>query len=137
MKRFVHPNVTVKRSPTGLGLFATGPIQKGEMVAEYWGRVVTEAEAQRIGGKYLFELENDMAIDGKTRKNIARYINHSCKPNCEPDEDVKGRRMFIKARRNIREGEELAYSYGKDYWESYIKPLKCKCGCGGKGPGRW
>lgn len=137
MKRAVHKNVAVKRGAHGLGLFATAPIKKGELIAEYWGEVITEDEANRRGGKYLFELENERAIDGKTRKNVARYINHSCTPNCEPEEDVEKRRVFIHARRNIREGEELGYNYGKFYWETHIKPLKCRCGCGGKGPKRW
>ena len=137
MKRPLHKNVVVKRAAHGLGLFAKGPIKKGELVGEYWGEVITEDEANRRGGKYLFELENDHAIDGKTRKNIARYINHSCSPNCEPEEDVKKQRVFIKARRNIKEGEELAYNYGKEYWVTHIKPLKCRCGCGGRGAKRW
>jgi SET domain-containing protein len=137
MKRVSHKNIKVKRVPYGLGLFATGPIRKGEIVGEYWGEIITEEEANRRGGKYLFELEHGMAIDGKMRENIARYINHSCAPNCEPEEDVKARRVFIRARRNIQEGEELGYNYGKEYWEAHIKPRKCRCGCRGRGPARW
>lgn len=136
MKRILHSNVTVKRAAYGLGLFATGPIRTGEIVGEYWGEVITEEEANRRGGKYLFELENRMAIDGKTRQNIPRYINHSCRPNCVPEEDVKARRVFIRARRNIKDGEELGYDYGKEYWDAYIKPLGCRCGCGRRGCGR-
>jgi len=137
MKRILHKNIKVKRGAHGLGLFAAGIIKKGEVVAEYWGEVITEEEANRRGGKYLFELEHEMAIDGKTRANIARYINHSCLPNCEPEEDVERRRVYIKARRNIKDGEELGYNYGKEYWVSHIKPLKCRCGCKGRGPARW
>jgi SET domain-containing protein len=137
MKRHLHPNVKVRRGAHGLGLFATGPVKKGEVVAEYWGPVITDAQVQRSRGKYFFELENDMAIDGKGRGNVARYINHSCMPNCEPIEDVKRQRIFIKARRNIRPGEEFGYDYGREYWDTYIKPIGCRCGCGGKGPKRW
>jgi SET domain-containing protein len=137
MKKAVHQHVKVRRAAHGLGLFAAGPINKGEMIGEYWGEVITEAEANRRGGKYLFELENEMAIDGKTRRNIPRYINHSCNPNCEPQEDVAKRRVFIVARRNIAAGEELAYNYGKEYWLEHIKPHKCRCGCGGRGARRW
>ncbi len=137
MKRTIHRNVKVKRAAHGLGLFAIGPIKKGALIGEYWGEIITEAEADRRGGKYLFELENQMAIDGKTRQNIARYINHSCNPNCEPEENVEKKRVHILARRNIREGEELGYNYGKEYWVTHIKPLKCRCGCGGRGPARW
>ena len=77
MKRLLHKHVKVKRGTHGLGLFATGIVRKGEVVAEYWGPIVDDEEAERISGKYLFELGNNKTIDGKSRKNIARYINHS------------------------------------------------------------
>ena len=137
MKRQLHPNVKVKRGAHGLGLFATGVIKKGEVVAEYWGPIITDAEVQKSRGKYFFELENDLAINGSPRSNVARYINHSCTPNCEPIEDVKNKRVFIKARRNIKEGEEFGYDYGREYWDTYITPFGCRCGCGGKGRKSW
>jgi SET domain-containing protein len=137
MKRLLHNNVRVKRSAYGLGLFATGPIKRGAVVAEYWGPIITEADVVRHRGKYLFELDNRMAIEGSGRKNVARYINHSCFPNCEPIENGKQKRVFIVAKRGIKPNEELGYDYGKAYWDEYIKPIGCRCGCGGKGPKRW
>jgi SET domain-containing protein len=137
MKRLVHKNVKVKRGAHGLGLFATGPVMKGEVVAEYWGEIVTEEEMIRSKGKYFFELEWGNAIDGKGRKNMARYINHSCSPNCEPEEKEAQQRIFIVAKRAIKAGEEFGYDYGRHYWEEYIKPIGCRCGCGGKGSKRW
>ena len=107
------------------------PIKKAEVVAEYWGPIITEAELQRRRGKYFFELENQLAIDGKGRKNVARYINHSCSPNCEPQENVKQQRVFIIARRAVKPGEEFGYDYGREYWDEHIKPIGCRCGCGG------
>jgi SET domain-containing protein len=136
MKRLLHENARVKRGAHGLGLFASGPVKKGAVVAEYWGPIVTEAELKRSRGKYFFELDSRMAIDGKSRKNMARYVNHSCTPNCEPVEDEKQQRVFILARRDIKPGEEFGYDYGIEYWETYIKPRGCRCGCGGKGPKR-
>jgi len=136
MKRQLHKNIKVKRGAHGLGLFAAGPIKKAAVIAEYWGEIITEEEADRRGGKYLFELDKKMAIDGKSRKNVARYINHSCSPNCEPEEDEK-RRVFIIAKRDIKPGEEFGYNYGREYWDAHIKPIGCRCGCGGKGPKRW
>jgi SET domain-containing protein len=136
MKRALHKNAAVRRSAYGLGLFAAEPVKKHDVVAEYWGEIVTEEEMIRSNGKYFFQLDNGMAIDGKSRQNVARYINHSCAPNCEPQEDGK-RRVFIIAKRDIRAGEEFGYDYGKEYWEEYIRPIGCRCGCGGKGPKRW
>jgi SET domain-containing protein len=137
MKRVLHENTEVRRGAHGLGLFATGPVRKGAVVAEYWGPTVSEAELHRRRGKYFFELENGMAIDGKGRRNMARYINHSCTPNCEPMENEKQQRVFILARRNIKPGEEFGYDYGKEYWDEHIKRIGCRCGCGGNGPKRW
>jgi SET domain-containing protein len=137
VKRLLHEHVRVKRGAHGLGLFATGPVRKGAIVAEYWGPIVTEAEMRRSRGKYFFELESGMAIDGKGRRNFARYINHSCTPNCEPTENAAQQRIFIRATRNIKLGEEFGYDYGREYWEEYIKPIGCRCGCGGQGPRKW
>lgn len=119
--------VTVKRSSAGLGLFAAAPFTKGELVIEYVGEVVSDEEAQRRGGKYLFELNDQWTIDGSGRDNIARYINHSCKPNCTPELNDDETRVFIYAKRNIAPGEELTYNYGSDYFKRVIKPLGCKC----------
>jgi len=136
VKRLLHQNVKVRRGGHGLGLFATGPIKKGDVVAEYWGPIVSDEEVLRSRGKYFFELSNNLAINGKYRSNVARYINHSCNPNCKPVETSE-RRIFICAKRTIKPGEELGYDYGKEYWEEYIKPIGCRCGCGGSGPKRW
>ncbi len=117
----------VKRSSAGLGLFATAPYQKGDLVTEYTGEVITEKEANRRGGKYLFELNDNFTIDGKGRANLARYINHSCKPNCYPELNEDETKVFIFAKKKITPGEELTYNYGKDYFKELIKPLGCCC----------
>ena len=119
--------VQVKRSRSGLGLFAAAPFKKGDLVIEYTGEVITETEANRRGGKYLFELNDKWAIDGKGRENLARYINHSCKPNCYPELNEDETRVFIYAKRKISPGEEITYDYGKDYFERLIKPYGCRC----------
>ena len=118
-------DLQVKRGINGLGLFAKVPIKKGDCVIEYFGEVITAAEANRRGGRYLFETSSNRHIDGTTRANIARYINHSCRANCEPD--TSAGRVYISAIKNIAAGEELCYDYGKEYWNEYIKPKGCLC----------
>jgi len=124
-KKLVAKKVSVKRSSAGLGLFADEPIRKGEFVIEYTGQTISIEESDRRGGKYLFEISSKLVVDGKSRKNIARYINHSCRPNC--DTDVKGGRIFVTARKGVKPGEELSYDYGKEYVDEHIKPFGCKC----------
>jgi SET domain-containing protein len=114
-----------KRSKAGLGLFTQKPIKKGEFVIEYTGKVLSRAEADKKGGKYLFETSFRRVIDGSGRDNIARYINHSCRPNCEVD--IKKGRILIYAKRNIKVGEEITYDYDKEYFDEYIKPNGCVC----------
>jgi uncharacterized protein len=121
---------TVKKSSAGLGLFATDTFKKGELVIEYTGERITEAEANRRGGKYLFELNDNFTIDGKGRENTARYLNHSCKPNCYPELSEDETQIFIYAKRAIKEGEELTYNYGKMYFDDLIGKDNCQCnGC--------
>ena len=116
---------TVKRSSTGLGLFALEDIPKGDFIIEYYGPVLTPKEADDKQGKYLFEVNSRKVIDGTPRYNTARYINHSCLPNCEVD-IIRGK-VYIYAKRRIRAGEEFAYDYGKEYFEDFIKPHGCRC----------
>lgn len=117
----------VKKSSAGLGLFATIDFKKGELVIEYTGERITEAEANERGGKYLFELNDDWTIDGKGRENTARYINHACKPNCAPELDDAEEHIYIRAKRDIKAGEELTYNYGKMYFDVQIGKGGCRC----------
>ena len=115
----------VKKSSAGLGLFATEPIKRGTWIIEYVGRVLHGKEMDPVNNKYLFETSRVRMIDGSARSNTARYINHSCKPNCEPE--IIGGRVFIQAKRRIEPGEEITYDYGEEYFNEYIKPHGCRC----------
>jgi hypothetical protein len=115
----------VGRTTAGLGLFAAMPFRQGARLIEYTGERITAAEANRRGGRYLFEIDAACTIDGKDRDNLARYINHACRPNCEPR--VVRRRVFIYARRAIVAGEELTYNYGRIYFAAMIAPAGCRC----------
>jgi hypothetical protein len=119
----------VGRSRTGLGLFATQPIKKGAKIVRYFGPLLDSRNKKQdaIENKYLFELNGRWTIDGSVRKNIARYINHACKPNAESDVNPRKRKVVIRALRKIEPGEEINYDYGTDYFKAYLKPIGCKC----------
>ncbi|MGE5158445.1 MAG: SET domain-containing protein [Gemmatimonas sp.] len=119
----------IGRSRTGLGLFATKPIKKGTRIIRYFGPLLDsrKEEDDAIENKYLFELTNRWTIDGSIRENVARYINHSCRPNAESDVKPRKRKVFIRAIKNIEPGEEINYDYGTDYFKAYLKPIGCKC----------
>ena len=110
-----------------MGLFAGKPYKKGQRIIEYTGETISSEEANRRGGKYLFELNDKKTIDGKGRDNLARYINHSCRPNCYPELNYAETRVFIIAKRTIQAGEELTYDYGPGYFKELIKPAGCRC----------
>ncbi|MEZ5994683.1 MAG: SET domain-containing protein [Hyphomonadaceae bacterium] len=114
----------VKRAKTGLGLFAGSEIPKGACVIEYVGVEITKEQEEKSRSKYLFEIHARKTIDGAPRWNTARYINHSCRPNCEPN--IHKGRVFIHARRRIKPGEELNYDYGRNYFRQYLKDI-CAC----------
>lgn len=121
----------IKRTKTGLGFFAVEPIPKGKRIIEYIGPLITNEEFERRNGKYFFGVNSKWTIDGSPRSNLARYINHSCRPNAEAL--ISGRRVWIWSRRNIKAGEEIAYDYGKEYFEDIIEPMGCRCvGCEAK-----
>ena len=116
----------IKKTASGLGLFALEPIPAGKRVIEYTGPLVTNEEVERRPkGKYFFGLNSKWTIDGTPRSNIARYINHSCRPNCEAI--LSKRRVWIWSKRAIKAGEELTYDYGKEYFDEHVKPVGCKC----------
>ena len=120
-------SIQVKRSETGLGLFAKEPIAKGARIIEYTGERIGLDEANRRGGMYLFEVTPKRFIDGKGRENTARYINHACGKAANCDVDIMAGRIWIYARKNIKAGEQLSYDYGKEMFDAYIKPRGCKC----------
>lgn len=139
--------IAARLSPIhGNGVFATELIKKGERVVRYKGVLRTHDEVDEMYGEedenghtFLFTLNDDYVIDANEEGNIARWINHSCDPNCESmiEENANGKshkdKVFIEAMRDIKPGEELTYNYGIVLDEPYTKELKklwgCKCGC--------
>ena len=119
----------IGRSRTGLGLFATKPIKKGTRIIRYFGPMLDcdKEEDDAIENKYLFQITKRWTVDGSVRENVARYINHACKPNAESDVRPRKRKIFIRAIKNIEPGEEINYDYGTDYFKEYLKPIGCLC----------
>jgi SET domain-containing protein len=122
----------VGRAQTGLGLFATQPIGKGETIVEYTGTRIPTPLAQELdrrrANKYLFEIDRRWTIDGSARDNLARYVNHACDPNAKA-ELVRGRMLFIATKR-IRAGEEITIDYGEEHMQLYFRD-GCRCAsCG-------
>ena len=113
------------RKGVGCGLITLRSFKKGDFIIEYTGRIITRDEANIKGGKYLFDINSKWTIDGASRSNLARYINHSCKPNAEAD--ISKKKVFIYALRMIKEETELTYDYGEEYFDEYIKSHGCKC----------
>jgi len=124
----------------GKGVFALTDFAQGETIIEYVGEIISWKEALRRhphdpqdpNHTFYFHIDETHVIDAKHGGNSSRWINHSCKPNCEPDE-IDGR-IFIKARRNILAGEELSYDYGLVIDAPLTDTLKAEypCWCGAK-----
>jgi hypothetical protein len=133
--------IQVRRSGVhGKGVFALQDIAEGETLIEYVGEVISWEQAQDRhphdpndpNHTFYFHVNEDKVIDALHGGNSSRWINHSCDPNCEADEENE--RIFIKALRNIHAGEELNYDYGLIIDEPYTKKLLAEypCWCGAK-----
>lgn len=131
--------IEVKRSTIqGRGVFARTTIKNGTRIIEYTGeRISPDEETNRYDDgnmarhhTFLFTIDEKATIDAARFGNIARFINHSCDPNCEAVEE--DRRIFIEAIRNIRPGEELSYDYNFEVDEDDTPELRrfyvCRCG---------
>ena len=138
-EEFEAPPIETRNSGIhGRGVYATRPIKKGMRIIEYLGERITHAEADRRyarkgdddGHTFLFIASRRTVIDAGVNGNAARFINHSCDPNCETV--IENGRVFIESIRRIKPGEELGYDYQLT-WESTDDPVElalyaCRCG---------
>ncbi len=138
--------IAARRSPIhGNGVFALVDIPKGVELIEYRGKLLTMAQADRkyantsdTGHTFLFTLNEKYVLDANSEGNMARWINHSCAPNCkafvheDPGGDPRKDRVIIESLRALRAGEELTYDYGITLEERLTPRLKaiwaCRCG---------
>ena len=130
---------SIRRSPIqGYGAFATLRIPRGTRLIEYTGERLTPAQADarypdvadERHHTFLFAIDDDVVIDAAVGGNEARWINHSCDPNC--DAVIDAGRIWIEATRDIEPGEELAYDYGYVLEERHSPAAKRRypCNCG-------
>ncbi len=133
--------IQVRRSGVhGKGVFALQPLKKGELLIEYKGELISWDEALRRhphdpaqpNHTFYFHIDEQRVIDGAVDGNAARWINHACAPNCAAE--IDGERIFIKALRSIKAGEELFFDYQLVIDERYTAKLKkdYACWCGHK-----
>tara|TARA_Y100000310_G_scaffold130047_1_gene129218 strand:- start:1958 stop:2461 length:504 start_codon:yes stop_codon:yes gene_type:complete len=140
MKQTASEYAEVKESSIhNKGIFAKKDIPKGTSIIEYIGRKIKKNEAETIGektlkdsenhtksgGVYLFELNRKYDLDGNVPYNTAKYINHSCNPNCEAI--TEDNHVWIIALKDIKEGEELNYNYGYDLEIEDLHEHPCHC----------
>jgi SET domain-containing protein len=120
--------VSFRRSPIqGTGGFAKIDIRRGKRIVEYAGPRLSTEQAQALmerGNAYIFTLSDEVAIDGWVPWNTARFLNHSCEPNCE-SRIVRGR-VWLYALRSIQAGEELTYNYGYGLGDAEANPCHCE-----------
>ena len=124
----------------GKGIIASKNIKKNTKIIQYIGEKVTKNEGDRrsnsrinkylnsevSGSVYIFELNKKFDIDGLVSYNKARYINHSCDPNCEVD--IVNDEIWISSIRKIKKGEELSYDYGYEFDKNDFRDHRCRCG---------
>ena len=128
-----RPVKKLKTGPSnieGTGCFTIRRLRKGQNAGEYTGERITHEEADRrykdVEETYLFMVNDKEVIDARDDKNPVKYINHSCDPNCESEQD--GTWVFIKALRKIEPGEELTYDYCLVVDGEEDGPCTCHCG---------
>tara|TARA_Y100000816_G_C26108192_1_gene589863 strand:- start:999 stop:1496 length:498 start_codon:yes stop_codon:yes gene_type:complete len=124
----------------GHGVFATRNIRKNTKIIQYIGEKVTRSEgdkrsekrikkylnSNKTGSVYIFELNKRYDIDGSPNYNKARFVNHSCSPNCEVD--IIKDEIWIRSLKSIKKGEELSYDYGYSFDKDDFRDHICKCG---------
>ena len=125
---FVTDLIVIRDSPIhGRGGFANKLIPQGTRVVEYLGERIGKRESLlrcERNNEYIFALNGEEDLDGNVPWNPARFLNHSCAPNC--DAELQEGRIWIIARRDIRPGEEITFNYGYDL-ENY-RDYPCRCG---------
>jgi SET domain-containing protein len=127
------PKITRKRSKLhGYGVFAAEPINKNKIIVDYDGELIDNKSSEKREDQYLnegciwvFRVNRNWSRDANVGGNIARFINHSCRPNCYAT--VVGKTIWIRAAKRIEPGDELTYDYNTEGDKTI--PCRCRPGC--------
>jgi SET domain-containing protein len=131
----VLPKIHRKKSRLhGFGVFANEPVNKNKRIIDYAGELISNRESEIREDRYLkkgciwvFRVNRNWSRDAAVGGNIARFINHSCKPNCWIEVDAKTRTIWVRAAKPIARGEELTYDYNTE--GDKVIPCRCRPNC--------
>ena len=134
-KAVSFPSIERKKSRLhGYGVFALESINKNKRIIDYAGELITNKQSERREDRYLakgciwvFRVNRNWSRDAAVGGNIARFVNHSCTPNCWIDVDAKTKTIWIRASKPIRKGQELTYDYNTE--GDKVIPCRCRPGC--------
>jgi SET domain-containing protein len=129
------PNIERKKSKLhGYGVFALETINKNKRIIDYAGELISNKQSEAREDRYLskgciwvFRVNRNWSRDAAVGGNIARFINHSCRPNCWIEVDGKTRTIWVRAAKTIRKGQELTYDYNTE--GDKVIPCRCRPGC--------
>jgi SET domain-containing protein len=129
------PNIERKKSKLhGYGVFALETINKNKRIIDYAGELISNKQSESREDRYLskgciwvFRVNRNWSRDAMVGGNIARFINHSCTPNCWIEVDAKTKTIWVRAAKTIRKGQELVYDYNTE--GDKVIPCKCRPGC--------
>ena len=129
------PKIERKKSKLhGFGVFALEPTNKNKRIIDYAGELISNKQSESREDKYLskgciwvFRVNRNWSRDAAVGGNIARFINHSCTPNCWIEVDGKTRTIWVRAAKSIRKGQELTYDYNTE--GDKVIPCRCRPGC--------
>ena len=129
------PTIERKKSKLhGYGVFALETINKNKRIIDYAGELISNKQSESREDKYLskgciwvFRVNRNWSRDAAVDGNIARFINHSCTPNCYIEVDAKTMTIWVRAAKQIRKGEELTYDYNTE--GDKVIPCRCRPGC--------
>jgi SET domain-containing protein len=129
------PKIERKKSKLhGFGVFALEPINKNKRIIDYAGELISNRESESREDRYLskgciwvFRVNRNWSRDAAVGGNLARFINHSCTPNCWIEVDGKTRTIWVRAAKQILKGQELTYDYNTE--GDKVIPCRCRPGC--------